>query len=192
VGFTFWNKALLVRSPEVKTLTLPAYAITKVGTQVMSLGKFQANNEFVLAVGQMILEKGFEVSSDAADDEQQLSDGNGSLPEFRSRRCCHHLACRLVSLNPAEPRKRPEHPGPMTGAFAPYCNNERCRFRKLDMRESEFSEATACAGLTSSYKVQVGRLPVSRTRIRVSYLGKSRRVGLDASLGRRTARSNCQ
>jgi hypothetical protein len=62
VGFTFWNKALLVRSPEVKTLTLPAYAITKVGTQVMSLGKFQANNEFVLAVGQMILEKGFEVS----------------------------------------------------------------------------------------------------------------------------------
>jgi hypothetical protein len=60
LALRFWNKALLVRSPAVKTLTLPAYAITKVGTQVMSLGKFQANNEFVLAVGQMILEKGFE------------------------------------------------------------------------------------------------------------------------------------
>jgi len=61
-GFVFRNKVLLVRSPEAKTLSFPAYPITKVGVQVMSLGKFQANSEFVLAVGQVILEKGFEVS----------------------------------------------------------------------------------------------------------------------------------
>jgi hypothetical protein len=61
IGLQFWNKALDVRSPEAKKLTIPAFSITKVGAQVMSLGKFEANNEFVLAVGQMILEKGFEV-----------------------------------------------------------------------------------------------------------------------------------
>jgi hypothetical protein len=62
MGLQFWNKGLLVRSPEPKQLTLAAYSITKVGAQVMSLGKFEANNEFVLAVGQMILERGFELS----------------------------------------------------------------------------------------------------------------------------------
>jgi hypothetical protein len=62
-SFDFRNKVLLVRSPEVRRLLrLPAYTLTKVGDQVMSLGKFQANSEFVLAVGQVILARGFEVS----------------------------------------------------------------------------------------------------------------------------------
>jgi hypothetical protein len=61
MGLQFWDKGLIVRSPEAKELTLPAYSITKVGAQVMSLGKFEANNEFVLAVGQVILERGFEL-----------------------------------------------------------------------------------------------------------------------------------
>jgi hypothetical protein len=57
----YWNKALLARSTEVKTLMLPIYGVTKVGGQVMSLGKFQANNEYILAIGQVILDMGFEV-----------------------------------------------------------------------------------------------------------------------------------
>ena len=68
VPLRFWNKVLLVRTLEVRSLTLPTYAITKVGEQVMSLGKFQANNDFVLAVGQIILERGFEVSMGDATD----------------------------------------------------------------------------------------------------------------------------
>jgi hypothetical protein len=57
----FWNKGLIVRSADAKTLTLPLIGITKVGAQVMSLGKFQANTEYIVALGQLILEKGFEV-----------------------------------------------------------------------------------------------------------------------------------
>jgi hypothetical protein len=58
--FRLWNKALYVPAP-VQQLTLPIYGITKVGAQVISLGKFEANNEYVLELGQMILERGFEV-----------------------------------------------------------------------------------------------------------------------------------
>jgi Protein of unknown function (DUF2806) len=57
----FWTRALSVSSQESKTLELSIYVITKVGAQVMSLGNFRADNEYVHAVGQLIVEKGFEV-----------------------------------------------------------------------------------------------------------------------------------
>jgi hypothetical protein len=56
------KKALLVRSHEAKMLRLPLYGVTKVGAEVMSLGKFEADDEYVRAVGQAILYQGFEVS----------------------------------------------------------------------------------------------------------------------------------
>ncbi|MGZ3321589.1 MAG: DUF2806 domain-containing protein, partial [Xanthobacteraceae bacterium] len=55
------NRALVVRSSEPKTLELGLIGITTVGAQVMSLGKFEADEEFVLAVGEVLLEQGLEV-----------------------------------------------------------------------------------------------------------------------------------
>ena len=60
--FRFWNKALVVSAPAARRLALQIYGVTEVGRQVMSLGKFKANDEFVLAVGNLILERGFEVA----------------------------------------------------------------------------------------------------------------------------------
>jgi hypothetical protein len=57
----YWNKALIVPSTGGKPLELPIYGVTKVGLQVISLGTFQANDEYILAIGQLILDKGFEV-----------------------------------------------------------------------------------------------------------------------------------
>jgi Protein of unknown function (DUF2806) len=56
------KKALYVQSREAKTLILPLYGVTKVGAEVMSLGKFEVDDEYVRAVGQAILYQGFEVS----------------------------------------------------------------------------------------------------------------------------------
>ena len=59
----FWNKALMVQAADhTKRVNLPAYAVTKVGLQVMSLGKFQANDEYVRAIAKTIAMQGFEVS----------------------------------------------------------------------------------------------------------------------------------
>jgi hypothetical protein len=61
--FRFWNKALMVQADDpAKKIQLPVYGITKVGLQVMSLGKFQADDEYVRAIAKIIATQGFQVS----------------------------------------------------------------------------------------------------------------------------------
>jgi hypothetical protein len=61
-AFRFRNKALVIRGDDAaKSLDLPAYPVTKVGTEVMRLGKFDADPDYVLQVGKHIVGMGFKV-----------------------------------------------------------------------------------------------------------------------------------
>ena len=61
ITIPYRNRALRVWSRNAKILELPLYGVTKVGTEVMSLGTFDADDEYIRAVGQAILWQGFEV-----------------------------------------------------------------------------------------------------------------------------------
>jgi hypothetical protein len=61
VTFRFQNKIIRADRPPAR-LILPLAGVTKVGAQVMSLGNFQANEEYVLAVAGVIRGQGFTVS----------------------------------------------------------------------------------------------------------------------------------
>jgi len=62
ITIRFRNKALHVEPPPEMEFRLPLAGITKVGEQVMSLGKFEANEEYVRALGRAFLDQGFGVS----------------------------------------------------------------------------------------------------------------------------------
>ena len=58
----FWNKALAFHSSQSSVLRLPTYGITKIGAELMSLGTFRANDEYITALGQLIVQRGFDVT----------------------------------------------------------------------------------------------------------------------------------
>jgi hypothetical protein len=75
------NKALIVEhEDEKKVLTLEVYNLTQVGIQILSLGSFEPDLEYLRAVGKGIATKGFKVS---LCDWRQVSEnmGNYSNPE---------------------------------------------------------------------------------------------------------------
>jgi len=57
------NRALVVTNEDPKkTLSLPSYGITGLGKQILSLGKFEANEEYLLSIGRKFIEQGYKVS----------------------------------------------------------------------------------------------------------------------------------
>ncbi|MFC1491317.1 hypothetical protein ACFLQ0_01860 [Nitrospinota bacterium] len=62
IAFACNNKGLFVTSDDLNSdLTLPAYKVTKLGKEIISLGKFEANVPYVRKIGEEIKDKGFEV-----------------------------------------------------------------------------------------------------------------------------------
>jgi Protein of unknown function (DUF2806) len=60
--FRFRNKALIIRADDAaKVLEIPAYPVTKVGAEVMRLGKFAADDDYMLVVAKDVVSKGFKV-----------------------------------------------------------------------------------------------------------------------------------
>jgi Protein of unknown function (DUF2806) len=58
----FQNKALIITAEDpTKILEMFVYGITKVGSQVISLGRFAPNMDYVLQVGRAIITRGFHV-----------------------------------------------------------------------------------------------------------------------------------
>jgi hypothetical protein len=69
------NRVLLVSHPEPATLLqLEVYQITPLGTEVLSLGTFKANNEYLLSVGEKLVNLGFTVK---IADYQHITDREG-------------------------------------------------------------------------------------------------------------------
>jgi hypothetical protein len=73
----FRNRVIHLQPPPAR-LILPLAGVTKVGEEVMSLGKFQANEEYVAVVAHIFLTEGFQVSlgnvREAANGEWEVVD----------------------------------------------------------------------------------------------------------------------
>jgi hypothetical protein len=73
----FRNRVIHLQPPPAR-LILPLAGATKVGEEVMSLGKFQANEEYVAVVAHILLTQGFQVSlgnvREAANGEWEVVD----------------------------------------------------------------------------------------------------------------------
>jgi hypothetical protein len=70
----FRNKALVVTADDAtKVITLPGHVVTNVGAEIMRLGKFEADLDYVLQVGRQIVGMGFKVQlADAVDRGRKL------------------------------------------------------------------------------------------------------------------------
>lgn len=71
------GKALLITHEDAtKKITIKAYGITTLGKQVLSLGSFNNNEEYLISIGEKIIKDGFEVK---IGDWQQIDDGHGRI-----------------------------------------------------------------------------------------------------------------
>lgn len=69
------GKALIVQHDDpAKTLQLEVYLLTSVGVQILGLGTFEADEEYLILVGKLIVGQGFDVQ---LCDWRQLSEENG-------------------------------------------------------------------------------------------------------------------
>ena len=76
-----FNKALLITSDDQNAeIDIPIYKITRVGREIMSLGRFVADEDYLRIVADYVKKKGFTVS---LGDWKRVSDREGILKNLR-------------------------------------------------------------------------------------------------------------